>query len=373
MTLSIRYKFMGGRIAKTGLAVFITAFICHMLNWPAMFAVITAIVTIEPTVADSIRKAYVRFPAAAIGAGFAVLFTFLFGDSPYTYASVSLATIIACHKLKLHDGMLVATLTGVAMISTVHDHYLSSFLIRMGTTSTGIVVSTAVNFFVMPPDYSNSIMSSIHSLYRRAGDLLHKRGLEIFNLQTPDQEIRLAFQNLIKNIEKTEILCTYQKAEYKYHRFSRDDMRDFHYEYKKLTILRQITYHIGNLIFLPPSQITLNKKKQKFRKDVLDDLRASLYDPGFLITDSHHQKIIEVTQWFIEQKQQVPAGGLKPRTHHHVQPETAILYEILSIHDLIEELNHIQNMEIKHRRLLKNLKAASPYQGMRANEQELRK
>jgi len=38
-----------------------------------MFAVITAIVTIEPTAADSIKKAFVRFPASAIGAGFSVL------------------------------------------------------------------------------------------------------------------------------------------------------------------------------------------------------------------------------------------------------------------------------------------------------------
>ncbi|CAM3545048.1 aromatic acid exporter family protein [Cytobacillus oceanisediminis] len=368
MKLLISYKFIGGRIAKTGLAVFITAFICHMLNWPAMFAVITAIVTIEPTVADSIRKAYVRFPAAAIGAGFAVLFTFLFGDSPYSYASVSLATIIACHKLKLHDGMLVATLTGVAMISTVQDHYLSSFFIRLGTTTTGIVVSTAVNFFVMPPNYSKSIMSSIHSLYRRSGDILHKRGLEIFHLEVYDKNLRTEFQRLIKDIEKTETLCNYQKAEYKYHRFSRDDMRDFHYEYKKLTILRQITYHVGNLIFLPPSQIKLDERKQKFAISVLDDLKDSLYDPGFLITDSHHQKISEVTQWFIEQKQQHPAGGLKPRTHHHVQPETAILYEILSIHDLIEELNHIQNLEIKHRRLLKSQHLKDSLKGIQAKE-----
>ena len=44
-----------------------------------MFAVITAIVTIEPTAEDSIKKAFIRFPASAIGAAFAVLFTYFFG------------------------------------------------------------------------------------------------------------------------------------------------------------------------------------------------------------------------------------------------------------------------------------------------------
>ncbi|MFE4522218.1 aromatic acid exporter family protein [Cytobacillus firmus] len=353
MKQTIPFTFIGGRIAKTGLAVFITAFICHMLNWPAMFAVITAIVTIEPTVADSIRKAYVRFPAAAIGAGFAVIFTFIFGDSPYSYASVTLATIIACHKLKLQDGMLVATLTGVAMISTVQDHYLSSFFIRLGTTSTGIVVSTAVNLLVMPPDYSKSIMKNIHALYRRSGDILLERGLEVFNIFKANGTVRDDFQSLIKDIDKTETLCHYQKSEYRFHRFSREDMRDFHFEYKKLTILKQISYHIGNLIFLPSVRPDMEEGRKELAVSVLEDLKDRLSDPGFLITECHFKKISEVTQWFFEQKQLNPGAGLKPRSHHYVQPETAILYEILSIHDLIEELNHIQTMEIKNRRGLK--------------------
>lgn len=353
MKQTIPFTFIGGRIAKTGLAVFTTAFICHMLNWPAMFAVITAIVTIEPTVADSIRKAYVRFPAAAIGAGFAVIFTFIFGDSPYSYASVTLATIIACHKLKLQDGMLVATLTGVAMISTVQDHYLSSFFIRLGTTSTGIVVSTAVNLLVMPPDYSKSIMKNIHALYRRSGDILLERGLEVFNILKANGTVRDDFQSLIKDIDKTETLCHYQKSEYRFHRFSREDMRDFHFEYKKLTILKQISYHIGNLIFLPSVRPDMEEGRKELAVSVLEDLKDRLSDPGFLITECHFKKISEVTQWFFEQKQLNPGAGLKPRSHHYVQPETAILHEILSIHDLIEELNHIQTMEIKNRRGLK--------------------
>lgn len=57
----IMKKFVGGRIFKTGLAVFITAVICEILNWPAMFAVITAIVTIEPTAAIRLRKLLFAF------------------------------------------------------------------------------------------------------------------------------------------------------------------------------------------------------------------------------------------------------------------------------------------------------------------------
>ncbi|WP_243658051.1 aromatic acid exporter family protein [Priestia megaterium] len=43
-----KFNFLGGRIIKTGIAVFLTALICQSIGWPYMLAVITAIVTIEP-------------------------------------------------------------------------------------------------------------------------------------------------------------------------------------------------------------------------------------------------------------------------------------------------------------------------------------
>ncbi|MCM3796238.1 aromatic acid exporter family protein [Priestia megaterium] len=47
-----KFNFLGGRIIKTGIAVFLTALICQAIGWPYMLTVITAIVTIEPTADD---------------------------------------------------------------------------------------------------------------------------------------------------------------------------------------------------------------------------------------------------------------------------------------------------------------------------------
>ena len=66
-----------------------------------MFAVITAIVTVEPTAAGSVRKAAERFAASGIGAGFSVFFTYMFKDAPITYMLVTLSAIIFCQIAKL--------------------------------------------------------------------------------------------------------------------------------------------------------------------------------------------------------------------------------------------------------------------------------
>lgn len=62
----INRNWMGPRTLKTAFAVFLSAMICKALGFPVVFAVITAIVTLEPTASDSIKKGMVRFPASAI-------------------------------------------------------------------------------------------------------------------------------------------------------------------------------------------------------------------------------------------------------------------------------------------------------------------
>ncbi|HLR40472.1 MAG TPA: aromatic acid exporter family protein, partial [Virgibacillus sp.] len=167
-------SFAGGRVVKTGVAIFLTAWICELLHWPPVFAVITAIVTIEPTVSDSIKKGVIRFPASAIGSAYAVFFISLFGNSPITYTLAAVFTIATCFKLKLHAGLLVATLTSVAMVEVIHGNYLVSFFIRLGTTTTGLLVSTLVNMFILPPDYTKEIVKNVQTIGKKTGITIAK-------------------------------------------------------------------------------------------------------------------------------------------------------------------------------------------------------
>jgi len=344
MNVFKRFNFVGGRVLKTGIAVFLTALICDWLDWPPMFAVITAIVTVEPTAADSIKKAFVRFPASAIGAAFSVVFNFAFGPSPLTYMLVAVATIIACHRLRLHDGALVAVLTGVAMISTVQDNYFASFLVRLGTTGIGLTVSTLVNLLVIRPDYSRPIQEKIGQAVRDTGNMLEKRILEIIQNQPLHQTTKMDFRQLLKKLESIETLCTYQKDEWKLHRSDRKDMRSLHYEYKKLAILRQIHYHLGNLLSLP--SLELDREKQHVISEMGKSMKTTLFDADFTIDDGHAALVSELVALL---KKEVE--DREPQSQRFSE-EAVIFYELLSIHDLLEELEHIHKLEAKHQRLL---------------------
>ncbi|MCA1056093.1 aromatic acid exporter family protein [Rossellomorea aquimaris] len=345
-----KFRFAGGRIAKTGIAVFLTAFVCELMNWPAMFAVITAIVTIEPTAADSIKKAFIRFPASAIGALFAVIISPLLGHHAVTYALVAILTIITCHKLRLDAGILVATLTGIAMIPTIHDHYIATFFIRLGSTSLGLIVSTLVNLWILPPKYSPIISRNIHDLYVKTGNLLERRGIEVLQGHSLHRETKLIFTDINREIDKTNMLCDYQKEEMKLHRSSRQQLRDHHYQFKKLNLLRQIHFHIGNLVYLPVRHSFTEQQKEKILS-AIQSIKAIMNHPSYDMQEGHFILMKELLQEFWEDHHDLYSKEFKS-IRQHFSCETILLYELLSIHDLLEELNQIHTMEKQHEHVL---------------------
>lgn len=207
-------RWFGKRIMKTAIAVFVTASVCQALDWPVIFAVITAIVTLEPTLSASIRKGLIRLPAATIGAAFAMLFDYLFGQTPLTYALSASLTIYVCHLLRWNDAIVVATLTAVAMIPMTSDDFLASFFTRIGTTSIGIIISSAVNFAVMPPDF----LSRIEKSYERLLDQTEALRGQLPSGEANARIIKKQLNAILREVNKTNELIKYQEEGYKYGR-----------------------------------------------------------------------------------------------------------------------------------------------------------
>ncbi|MCT2537231.1 aromatic acid exporter family protein [Aquibacillus koreensis] len=336
-----RIKFIGSRVVKTGVAVFLTSLICQLIGWPAVFAVITAIVTIEPTVSDSIKKGIVRLPASAIGSAYAVFFIFLFGNSPITYTAAAVFTIITCFKLKLRDGLLVATLTSVAMIEVIHSNFLISFFIRLGTTSIGLLVSTFVNMFVLPPNYSSKIMSNIHSLLRATGEELEVLTNEIFPNKHKQEKnellIKQTFAKLKRELDQTDMLVRFQKEEARYHRFNDEQKKLFEDEQEKIAALRLIHYHIGNLINTPFTEITWSNQECHALTKSVYTIADTMKYPDHFSLEKHREQITSLMEQFWLLKREL-ATNETSNTSTFFTAEIIILYELLSIYNLVEEL-----------------------------------
>lgn len=322
-----RFQIVGSRVIKTGVAIFLTAWICELLNWPPVFAVITAIVTLEPTVSDSIKKGIIRFPASAIGSAYAVIFIALFGNSPITYTLAAVLTIATCFRLKLHAGLLVATLTSVAMVEVIHSNYLISFFIRLGTTTVGLLVSTAVNMFVLPPDYTKEIIKNIKKISKRTGDTLEKIMQSLLNEDDPAAN-QAAVDQLDEKIIKTEKLIQFQRGESKYHPLAGSERDAFFLAEQKLKSLRLIQYHMTNLMSMPAQTFLLSTEKQKVIQRAAAQLIRDLRNNERYEEETHREAELQLRRLFWEGN---VSAGKDTEYATGFPPDLIVLYELLSI------------------------------------------
>lgn len=226
----------GKRLFKTGLAVYVTAQICYWLNWPMIFAVITAIVTIEPTVHASIAKGKIRLPSAAIGAAFAMIFDAWLGPKPITFTLSALATIYFCNLLGWNEALIVSALTAVNMISVSESHFLMEFLVRLGTTSIGLVVSAVVNYLVFPPDFTREIRSLLQQTVTSIREQVD------FVLQGHASKVDVA--SISETISKLETLIDQQMADLRYKRVPIAELRAFVRDRRLFRVAQRSLFYI---------------------------------------------------------------------------------------------------------------------------------
>ncbi|WP_227522016.1 FUSC family protein [Bacillus solitudinis] len=336
-----RFKIFGGRLLKTGIAVLLTTSLCYLLNLPMVFAAIIAIVTIEPTAADSIKKGRVRFPAALIGASLSMTFTYFFGHEPLTYTLAAVCTIYVCNKLKLEAGTLIATLTAIMMIPVTHDYYFLAFIERTSTTIIGLVVSTLVNIIILPARFSEQIKTRNDQLYQETADLLVRRCQELLlENKTNSKESQKKHRHLTNELKKSFQLCDYQKDEWKFHRHTTKEMRAFFYEYKKLEHLQQIHYYLGNLFSITKEVQMFTSSERESLLEIAESISNSMKDSRHQLTEEHVQKISILDKLFWDTHERIHKE-LKKKYHHHFTPSTITLFVLLSVHDGLEELEHM--------------------------------
>lgn len=333
-------QLIGERILKTALSVFLTAWICQLFNWPSIFAVIAAIVTIEPSVKSSIKKGIIRLPAAVIGAALAMLFDYLLGQVPLTYALSAFLTIYICYRLKWDDAIVVATLTALAMVEMTEDHYLSAFLTRIGTTSTGIIVSTLVNFLVWPPNYLAAIRQSNERIVRDMQTLFNECLHYQLNQTGRRQRLQLRFGHLSKEIDRTTNMISYQREEYQYRRHQINDIKQLNKLQQQMDILQNILSHIGDILNIhaqtthiqtEDKQILLTSWRRIAGLFPLHDNAAEEGGP----TEDNLDELYHILH-----KKAVSKG-----TNSYLSKAAFLAFELLTIHALLRELKQLAEKE----------------------------
>lgn len=225
------------------------------------------------------------------------------------------------------------------MIPGIHDHFFLAFLTRLGTTTIGLTVSTLVNLFLLPPKYVKTISLQTQKQLDSFQEVFLDTILTLTSTSSKTREkLPLSsYKNWRRKLEKIQELVIFQEKEWKYHRFKIWEYRHFFHEKKKILLLQKMNLHLGRLQYVK-SPIDFTEYERKLLVDTTNsimDIMKQIHQP---ITDDHFYHIYEMDQYL---KYEYSSGHRKdPDYFHHFQMKTIIFYEVLCIHDSIEELHH---------------------------------
>ncbi|GAF63916.1 FUSC family protein [Alkalihalobacillus trypoxylicola] len=325
---------IGRRVVKTGVAVFISTILCITFNVSASFAIISSIVTIEPTVYASVKKSIVRLPATAIGSFFAISCDLLLGETALTYALVAIFTITACTLFKLDRSTLVATLSATAMIPGMIDPSYLDILFRLSGSFIGITVSTIVNFFFLPPKFGPILVQKINTISNEMSATFEFLLLDIMKEEQMDRKQKrlLLVKNNSNQILKAFDLLQYQRDEWRFRASSSYERRSFDYLQKKLEHIHHLSLHLGKIAHLRLNH-TISQEQRSFIKQVIQSYKSIMIDPLHQMNTEHMSLLVDIKKML-----------------KHSQPNSSltidkIMYELDSIHSSLEELAQITKDE----------------------------
>lgn len=154
--------FLGARVWKTGLAVFLAILLFHWIDPRfAVTAGIPAFLAVQPSVVRSGRTVKEQMLGNIVGAIIAATLGFWLGPHPVTMALGVILVIVILPRM----GRVNLVVQAVVMVLVVLDqekfHIAVYSALRIGSVFGGTLVGYLVNRFVLPPDYGKPFRDTV--------------------------------------------------------------------------------------------------------------------------------------------------------------------------------------------------------------------
>ncbi len=172
---------LGARIFKTGLAVVLALMLAELLRLPTpMFAGISAVFAIQPSIYRSYLKILEQVQGNLMGAIIAIVFTLLFGNHFLIIGLAAVILIMINLRLKI-DTISLSVVTLIIIMETPQDEFITFAVLRFLTIMLGIFSAFIINLIFLPPKYETKLYQSISEI---TGEIL--KWIRITNHQGTD-------------------------------------------------------------------------------------------------------------------------------------------------------------------------------------------
>ncbi len=167
---------IGMRTIKTTLAVTITLIITNILNiGNPFFAVIAAIIVMEPSLSESINSSRTRIYGTIFGAFIALVLSLVQFNQIISITLGVMILIYFSNILKWQSSIRVSTIVLVSILLNYEDGNRFSYAIfRTFDTMMGIAIGLSVNRFIRPPNTLKNVGKYFASVNKQLDLLCNK-------------------------------------------------------------------------------------------------------------------------------------------------------------------------------------------------------
>ncbi|WP_407311238.1 FUSC family protein [Desulfosporosinus sp. SB140] len=162
----LKYSILGARTLKTGVAVAIAMMVCRVWQIePAVFAAITAVVNMQPSISKSLRNAWEQTAVHILGVGVAVILGLTFGTSPLVFGLAVILIIVICNHLHWSGVITLGVTSIVFILDAPKDQFLEHAVVRSIAVFIGLGVALALNRVLKPPAYKVKLRDELGRLF----------------------------------------------------------------------------------------------------------------------------------------------------------------------------------------------------------------
>lgn len=146
---------IGARTFKTALAIFLSLSIPYLLGFSEAsdMAATAAVFSLLASVRETTRYVFNRIIAYILGGIIAVVMGTFLGTSYLVIAFAAALLIAILHTLNLNNAIALAVVTLVSVMMVTSGSLVMDAVTRVSATIIGVLISLAVNTFVLPPKY----------------------------------------------------------------------------------------------------------------------------------------------------------------------------------------------------------------------------
>ncbi|WAA08783.1 aromatic acid exporter family protein [Fervidibacillus albus] len=150
---------------KTGMAIVLALFLAELLKLPSpVFAAISAIFAIQPSIYRSYLTIIEQIQGNVIGAIIAIVFVLLFGNH-FLIVGLAAVVLITIHlKLRIDKTIPLSLVTLIVIMETRNNEFITFSIIRFSTIMLGIFSAFFINLILYPPKYETKLYTSISDI-----------------------------------------------------------------------------------------------------------------------------------------------------------------------------------------------------------------